>query len=182
MVMAIDNDFYIDRASLSEVFKDPRTLLAFESALQVVQATPESIDEVQAAADAAAADAAAADAAAVAAQGTANAIAAAPFATFAASAALSNERVFTAANNVSFDLATAAQIKIIVDALAILNAAAINLTQALTTTQAVDVQALLRCDSFRIDQTPTASVTAATHYIPISANGTIYYLKASATP
>jgi hypothetical protein len=39
---------------------------------------------------------------------------------------------------------------------------------------AVDVQALLRCDSFRIDQTPTAEVVVCTHTIVVSVDGTDY--------
>jgi len=184
MALPIDSDFYIDRASLSEVFKDPRTLMAFETALQVVQATPEGIDQAQqaaegaqTAADDAAAAAAAADAAAAAAQGGVLALNAAPYVTFGASATLSNERVVTAANGVSFDTLTAGQIKILVDALAILNA-----LTSIDFTKPVDVQAALRCDSLRIDASPAASATAASHALPINLNGTTYYLKLSATP
>lgn len=184
MVMSVDNDFYIDRASLSTVFKDQRTLLAFESALQVVQATPEGIDQAQQTADGAqtaaeqaALDAAAADAAAAAAQGGVLALNAAPYVTFGASATLSNERVVTAGGGVTFDTATAGQIKIIVDALAILNA-----LTSIVFTKPVDVQGALQCDSLRIDAAPAASVTAASHALAINLNGTVYYLKLSATP
>lgn len=41
-------------------------------------------------------------------------------------------------------------------------------------TGALDVQALLQCDSFRIDQTPTLEAIVPTHSITISANGTNY--------
>jgi hypothetical protein len=212
MVLPVDNDFFIDRASLATVFKDPRTLSAMETALQVVQATPEAVTEVQAAADAAqstasdaasaadtaqdAADAAqatadsaaataaaasttasAASAAASAAQGGVLALNAAPFVTLATSATLSNERVVTAAGGVSFDTATAGQLKIIVDALAILNALA-----SIVFTKPVDVQGALQCDSLRIDAAPAASVTAASHALAINLSGTTYYLKLSATP
>lgn len=177
MVMALDGDFYVDRAALATVFKDPRTLLAFETALQVVQATPEGIDQAQTAADDAqtSADQAALDAAA--AQGGVLALNAAPYVTFGASATLSNERVLTAAGGVTFDTATASQIKIIVDALAILNALA-----TIDFTKPVDVQAALRCDSLRIDQAATATATASTHSIPININGTVMYMRLSATP
>jgi hypothetical protein len=77
---------------------------------------------------------------------------------------------------VSLDVATAGLVKIVVDALAVLNAAPIMLTQP------VDVQSSLRCDSLRIDSTPTATVTASTHSIPVSINGTTYYIRLSATP
>lgn len=46
----------------------------------------------------------------------------------------------------------------------------------------VDINASLQCDSLRIDQTATASATASTHSIPISINGTTYYMRLSATP
>jgi hypothetical protein len=38
----------------------------------------------------------------------------------------------------------------------------------------VDVTGLLRCDSFRIDQTPTAATPVPTHTFTISLNGTTY--------
>lgn len=44
----------------------------------------------------------------------------------------------------------------------------------ITSTSGVDVQALLRCDSFRIDQTPTSEVVVCTHTITVSVNGTNY--------
>lgn len=45
-----------------------------------------------------------------------------------------------------------------------------------------DVTGEVRCDTLRIDTAPTASATASTHSVPISINGTIYYLRLSATP
>ena len=48
-----------------------------------------------------------------------------------------------------------------------------------TFTGAVDVQALLTCDSFRIDAAPTAAVIASTHKLAISCNGVTYYLLLS---
>jgi hypothetical protein len=179
--MPTDGDFYIDRASLSTVFKDPRTLTAFETALQVVQATPEGIDQAQQAADQAALDAAAAAAAASGAQGGVLALNAAPFVTFAASATLSAERILTGSAGVTLDVATAGLIRILVNALAILNVAPVVLTQALSAPSA-DIQGALQCDSLRIDAAPAASVTAASHALAISLNGTTYYLKLSATP
>lgn len=41
-------------------------------------------------------------------------------------------------------------------------------------TTGIDVQGLLRCNSFRIDQAPTAEVVVCTHTITISADGTDY--------
>ena len=41
-------------------------------------------------------------------------------------------------------------------------------------TSKIDVEGEVRCDSLRIDGTPTAEVNTATHYITISINGTDY--------
>ena len=179
-----DGDFYIPRKELSQVFTNPSILDAMERTLQIVQATPEGIDQAQqtadgaqAAADQAALDAAAADAAAAAAQGGVTALQGAPYVVFTASPTLSSERVLTAGGGVTYDIATAGQIKIIVDALAILNA-----LSSIPFTKPVDVQGALQCDSLRIDAAPAASVTAASHALPINLNGTTYYLKLSATP
>lgn len=46
----------------------------------------------------------------------------------------------------------------------------------------VDVQALLTCDSLRIDQTPTATLTLSDASIPINCNGTTYYMRLSTLP
>lgn len=43
-----------------------------------------------------------------------------------------------------------------------------------TYVQPVDVQALLRCDSFQLDQTPTAETPTPTHTFTISLDGTTY--------
>lgn len=49
-----------------------------------------------------------------------------------------------------------------------------------TMTGALDVQALVTCDSFRIDAAPAASVaTPSTHKLAISCNGVTYYLLLS---
>jgi hypothetical protein len=44
----------------------------------------------------------------------------------------------------------------------------------------VDVQGLSRCDSFRIDQSPTSGTFSATHYITISCNGANYRIPCAA--
>lgn len=49
-----------------------------------------------------------------------------------------------------------------------------------TMTGALDVQALLRCDSFRVDQTPIAETVVCTHTVTISLDGTNYKLPAVA--
>lgn len=49
-------------------------------------------------------------------------------------------------------------------------------TLVLEAPNGIDIQALLRCDSFRIDQTPTAETPAATHTVPVNLNGTAYKL------
>lgn len=204
MVMPIDAEIVISRKDIATAFPgNPQLQRAFENVVLIAQATPEGVDEAQATAESA-------QAAANAAQATANGavsdaadaqttadgaqagvllLNAAPFLTFAASATLSNERVATDTATVTFDLGTAGQVKISVDALAILNALAtitftkpITSTGALTATGAVDIQNTLRCDSLRIDDTPAASVTAASHALPINLNGTTFYLKLSATP
>jgi len=192
MVMDVDNDFYIDRASLATVFKDPRTLSAFETALQVVQATPAGIDaaqtaadDAQAAADQAALDAAAADAAAAAAQGGVLALNAAPYVVFTPSATLSAERVL-GGTGVTLDLTTPGLVNLVIAVATILgftpaNKAGDTIGPSIFT-GAVDVQAALQCDSLRIDAAPAASVTAASHALPINLNGATYYLKLSATP
>jgi hypothetical protein len=174
--------------------------LAFETALQVVQATPEGIDQAQttadgaqASADGAAAAAAAADAAAAAAaadaaaaQSTADALAAAEFVVLAPSGALSAERVLQGGTGVTIDTATANVVKVLVNVATALGYTPANKAGdtigASTFSGAVDVQAALQCDSLRIDAAPAVSVTAASHALPINLNGTTYYLKLSATP
>lgn len=166
-------EYEIDRATLSRFFgQDNRTLIAFENIQR-------SASQVGAAADAASTAQVTADAsaaAAAAAQSAADTIAAAAFVVLAASGALSAERVLTGDTGVSLDVATAGLVKIAVNALAILNAAPVVLTQP------VDVQAALQCDSLRIDAAPTATATASTHSIPISISGVTYYMRLSATP
>ncbi len=49
-----------------------------------------------------------------------------------------------------------------------------------TFTGPVDVQALLRCDSLRLDQAPTAEALAPTHSVTFSANGTNYKIPVQA--
>lgn len=171
------DQIYVDRAALARVFTDPATLNAIETVIQVVNDVPGAVnDNTQGVADAQA-DADAAAAAAAAASGIATDVAGAPIVTFTATAALSNERVVTAADGVSFDISTPGQIKVVVDALAILNALA-----SIVLTTPVDVQGALQCDSLRIDAAPAVSATAASHALPINLNGTTYYLKLSATP
>lgn len=192
MVMVVDNDFYIDRAALSTVFKDPRTLSAFESALQVVQATPASIDQAQTAADGAQAsadqaalDAAAADAAAAAAQGGVLALNGAPYVVFTPSAPLSAERVL-GGTGVTLDLSTPGLVNLVIAVATILGFTPANKAGDTigpsTFSGAVDVQGEVRADTLRIDAAPAASATAASHALPINLNGTTYYLKLSATP
>jgi hypothetical protein len=49
-----------------------------------------------------------------------------------------------------------------------------------TFTGAVDVQALLQCDSFRLDSAPSVSAaTASTHKVGISCNGVNYFVLLS---
>lgn len=187
MVQLSRDDFYIDRAALSTVFKDPRTLAAFETALQVVQATPEGIDQAQTTADGAqtaaeqaAADAAAADAAAAAAQGGVLALNAAPYVVFTPSATLSAERLLGGAG-VTLDLTTPGLVNLVIAIATILGYTPANKAGD-TFTGPVDVQGEVRADSLRIDATAAASVTAASHALPINLNGTVYYLKLSAIP
>lgn len=175
-------DYYISENDLARVFTDPRTLKAFQAALNVVQQTPQAVEDAQLAADAAAVDAAAAAAAASGAQSDVDLIKAAALVVFSSAAILSNERVLSGGTGVTIDTASAGLVKVVVDALSILNSAAINLTQALTTTAAVDVQNSLRCDSFRVDATPAATATLSTHSIPIDCNGTTYYMRLSNVP
>lgn len=47
-------------------------------------------------------------------------------------------------------------------------------TIAVLNTSGFDVQSLLRCDSFRIDQTPTAATPVPTHTFTLNLNGTTY--------
>lgn len=204
MVMPVDAEIVISRKDIATAFPgNPQLQRAFENVVQIAQATPEGVDEAQSTAEAAQAaanaaqvtangavsDAADAQAAADGAQAGVLLLNAAPFITFATSATLSNERVATSTATVTFDLGTAGQVKIGVDALAILNALTtiaftkpITSSGTFTSTGAVDIQAALRCDSLRIDATPAASVTAASHALPIDLNGTTYYVKLSATP
>jgi hypothetical protein len=169
-------DYYIPDNDLARVFTDPRTLKAFQAALSVVQQTPQAVEDAQGTADQAAIDAAAAQAAASGAQTDVDLIKAASLVVFSAAAVLTNERVLTGSTGVTIDTATAGQIKVLVDALAILNGAAISLTQP------VDVQGSLRCDSLRVDVATTATGTLSTHSIPINCNGTTYYMRLSNVP
>lgn len=167
---------FIDRAALSNVFHDPRTLLAFEGIQRVVlETTPQAVDQAQQTADDAAAQAAAA-------QEQVTTVSGAQFLVLALSTALTSERLLQGDTGVTINTATANIAKIVVDALAILNTAPISFTQPLTANFAVDVQSSLRCDSLRIDQAPAASVTAANFALPINLNGTTYYVKLSSTP
>lgn len=175
---------YIDRYALSQFIDDPRTLLAFEGLQKVVLVTtPAAVDEAQTAADGAqtAADGAqsaadTAQTAAAAAQSTADTIAAAAFVVLGLSGALSAERVLTPGPGVTLDVSVANAVTLLVDALAILNLAAINLTQPTRVTGG------LRTDTLRLDDTLTASVTASDHSVPISIGGTTYYMRLSSTP
>lgn len=126
----LDQGFVLDRNTLAQVFRDPRTLLAFEALLKLANIeTPAAVNEAlaeaaQAILDAAAAqvtadqaisDAAAADAAANAAQADANSLKAPEYVTMTAAAILGNERVLTPTASVTLDTGTAGQVKIVVD-------------------------------------------------------------------
>lgn len=54
------------------------------------------------------------------------------------------------------------------------------MTAAAATFTGIDVAGLSRCDSFRIDQSPTAETIVCTHTITISINGTNYKIPAVA--
>jgi len=186
------DEIFIDRKALSRVFTDPSTLKAIENVIQVVNAVPEAVnsntegvDAAQAAADQAALDAAAADAAAAAAQGGVLALNAAPYVVFTPSATLSAERVL-GGTGVTLDLSTPGVVNLVIAVATILGFTPANKAGdtigASTFTGNVDVQGEVRGDSLRIDAAPAASVTAASHALPINLNGTTYYLKLSATP
>lgn len=167
-----------DRATLALVFgKYPALLRAIEALQKTAMTdTPPAVNDAQ---DTATASGVRADAAQVTADtaiAAINAIKAAQFVVLALSGTLTGERVLVGATGVSLDVGTPDQVKIVVDALAILNSAAITLTQA------VDVQAALRCDSLQVDQTPAATVTASDHSIPINCNGVTYYMRLSTAP
>lgn len=190
--MLADDQIFIDRKALARVFTDPSTLKAIENVIQVVNAVPAAVNEntegvtqAQDAADQAALDAAAADAAAAAAQGGVLALNGAPYVVFTPSPTLSAERLLGGAG-VTLDLATPGLVNLVIAVATILGYTpadkAGDTIGPSTFTGAVDVQAALRCDSLRIDAAPAASVTAASHALPINLNGTVYYLKLSATP
>lgn len=177
--MSLDIPF-IDRYLLGQVFTDPRALLAFEGIQRaVINTLPNSVDQAQASAEAAANDAAAAQASADAAAASANTIAGAAFVVLAASSALSNERILSGGTGVTLDTATAGQVKVLVDALAILNAAAVVLTQDLTAPN-VTATGTVKGASLETTQTPTAAVTAQSHYVPIVLGGVTYKLLLAA--
>lgn len=72
--------------------------------------------------------------------------------------------------NLSGNITITDSTTISVNALTILNAAPVVLTQP------------LECPSIKIDETPAASTTASDHSIPINCNGTTYYMRLSTTP
>lgn len=168
---------FIDRDQLSLFLPNPRSVAAFEGLMQTaLVTTPIAVTAAQTTATSAQGTADTAAIAAAAAQSTADTIAAAALVVLALSGALDNERVLTGGAGVTLDTATASVVKVVVNALTILNAAPVVITQP------TDVQNSLRCDSLQIDQAPSASVTAASHALAINLNGTVYYLKLSATP
>lgn len=99
---------------------------------------------------------------------------------------LMNARVLTPSAGVTFDTGTAAQIAILVDALAILNDAAVVLTQNLSTTgtfsaagavalgAGVKVTGLTETDTLQIDTPAVVAITPQTAYVPVNINGVVY--------
>lgn len=94
----------------------------------------------------------------------------------AASPDLPNARVLTDTATVTKDIATAGQIKILVDALAILNGAMVALTQPVTAGAGLKVTGLTETDSLRIDTAATVAAVVQTAYVPVNINGTVYKL------
>lgn len=190
--MLPEDEIFIDRKALARVFTDPSTLKAMENVIQVVNSVPpavngntEGVEEAQAAAEQAALDAAAADAAAAAAQGGVMALNAAPYIVFTPSATLSAERLL-GGTGVTLDLTTPGLANLVIAVATILGFTpadkAGDTIGPSTFSGNVDIQGEARADSLRIDAAPAVSVTAASHALPISLNGTLYYLKLSATP
>lgn len=168
--MPLEEGLLIDRAALARVFHDPRTLIAFESIQQAVQQDfPSAINANQQTADDALAAAAAA-------QSTSDTIALAEFVVTALSGALTNERLLQGGVGVTIDTATPSAVRVLVNALTILNAAAITLTQP------VDVNNDLKCNTLEIDVAATASATASDHSVPIKVGGVQYYMRLSTAP
>lgn len=154
----------LDQFTLSTIFPNPRAVAAFESLQRVALVqTPAQATAAQATADSAAA--AAADA-----QSSVDTVSAAQFLVLALSGALDNERVLTGNTGVTVDTSVAGVAKLVVNALAILNAAPVVLTQPLTAA------------SLATTQTPAATATASDHSIPIVCNGTTFFMRLSTAP
>lgn len=96
---------------------------------------------------------------------------------------LTNARVIEGGLGVTFDTATAAQIKILVNALLILNGAPVALTEALSTSSTLDVTGAAALhgglavtggtvtDTLQINQAVTVATTAQVGYVMINLNG-----------
>lgn len=154
----------IDRFTLSLVFPNPRAIDAFENLQRnALVANPAAAATAQQTADDAATAAASA-------QSDVDTLAAAQFLVLALSGALDNERVLSGGTGVTLDTSVAGIAKIVVNALTILNAAPVILTQPLTAA------------SLATAQTPAATATASDHSIPIVCNGVTYYMRLSTAP
>jgi hypothetical protein len=163
-----------NRSDLASFIKDPKTLNFFE---QFVKLAAQVLPELTALAQQEAENA---QTAANNAQDTANnaqdgvdQLAADQYVIAAPSPDLINARVMTAANHVSFNTATAGQIKIIVDALAILNTVPVVLTEPLTTNAGAAITGGLETDTLRIDQAETVAVVTSDRWIPVNIGGTV---------
>lgn len=156
-----------NRADLASFIKDPKTLIFFENFVKLAaQVLPTLTVLAQQSADAA-------QASANAAQDGVDQLVADQYVIAAPSPDLTNARVLTAANHVSFDTATAEQIKIIVDALPILNSAPVVLTEPITASAGAEITGGLETDTLRIDATETIATVTSDRWIPINISGTV---------
>lgn len=201
-----DNPGVLDRAALAQVFKDSRTLLAFEALQRLAfETNPADIAALKAApyvvesADPELANARVltGDTGLAVDVGTAGIIKlllnvidalgytpaedTEPYITFAGGTGLPLARILNGSTGVSVDLTTPGFANILINVPAALGYNPVDRAGD-TMTGTLDVQDEVRCDSLRIDQAPTASVAAVTHSLPIDLNGTTYHLLISNVP
>lgn len=168
----LDQGSLLDRAALSRVFTDPRTLLAFEAFQKAVaQEIPTAVNDAQSAADAAAA-----------------AIDGAAFVVTALSGTLTNERVLSGGTGVTVDMSTADVVRIVVNVLTILGYTPANkageaftgaiLAPSVTASGAVS-GASGSFGSLSVGSGATTTTTTVTHTAPVMFGGTTYHVLLS---
>lgn len=156
-----------NRADLASFIKDPKTLIFFEQFVKLAaQVLPvlttlaqQTAEDAQASADDAIA--------------SVSSLQEPQYIVAALAGVLNNERLLTGDTGVSVDFTTAAVAKIIVNVLAILNAAPIILTEPITAGGGAAITGGLETDTLRIDQAETIATVTSDRWIPVNVSGTM---------